>query len=119
MYVSYTYGVATNRSRQTRITVQSPYKPGGDMARTAKIELRAEPEPEERIREAARLANQSVSRFVLDAASERAEEVLRAATTTTVPADYFDELYRALDEPPAPNPALHRATRKARRLVQA
>ncbi len=89
------------------------------MARTARIELRAEPEREERIREAARLSNQSVSSFVLDAASERAEEVLRATTTTTVPPDYFDRLHRALDEPPAPNPALERAARRARRVVQA
>lgn len=43
------------------------------MGRTARIELRAEPEREERIREAARLSNQSLSSFVLDAASERAE----------------------------------------------
>jgi len=89
------------------------------MARTARIELRAEPEREERIREAARLANQSVSSFVLDAASARAEEVLRAATITTVPAHYFDQLHRALDEPSAPNPALRRAARQARRVVQA
>ena len=89
------------------------------MARTARIELRAEPERESRIREAARLANQSVSSFVLDAASERAEEVLRAATSTTVPADYFDELNRALDEPTAPSPGLQRAARRARRVVQA
>jgi uncharacterized protein (DUF1778 family) len=89
------------------------------MARTARIELRAEPEREERIRQAARLANQSVSSFVLDAASERAEEVLRAATSTTVPADYFDELHRALGEPPAPNPALQRVARRGRRALQA
>ena len=60
-----------------------------------------------------------MSSFVLDAACERAEEVLQAATTTTVPADYFEKLHRALDEPPAPNPALQRAARRARRVVQA
>ena len=87
------------------------------MARTARIELRADPEREKRIREAARLANQSVSSFVLDAASERAEDVLRAAMST-VPADYFDELHRALDEPPAPNLALQRVARRARQVVQ-
>ncbi len=89
------------------------------MTRTARIELRAEPEREERIREAARLANQSVSSFVLDAASERAEEVLRATMTTTVPADFFDKLHRALGEPPVPDPALQRAARRKRRVVQA
>lgn len=89
------------------------------MARTARIELRAEPEREERIREAARLANQSVSSFVLDAASERANEVLRNATTTELPADYFDQLHEALSEAPAPNPALQRAARRTRRVAQA
>ncbi len=89
------------------------------MARTARIELRADPEREARIRTAARLANQSVSSFVLDAASERANQVLRDAATTTVPADYFDELHRALSDPPAPNPALRRAARRARQVVQA
>ena len=88
------------------------------MARTARIELRADPKREKRIREAARLANQSLSSFVLDAASERAEAVLRAAMST-VPADYFDELHGALDEPPAPNLALQRAARRARQVAQA
>lgn len=89
------------------------------MTRTARIELRAEPEREERIREAARLANQSVSSFVLDAASERAEEVLRATMTTTVPTDFFDQLHRALGELPVADPALQRAARRKRRVVQA
>ena len=89
------------------------------MTRTARIELRAEPEREERIREAARLANQSVSSFVLDAASERAEEILQATMTTTVPSNFFDELHRALSDPPVPNLALQRAARQKRRVVQA
>lgn len=88
------------------------------MARTARIELRAEPEREERIRTAARLANQSVSSFVLDAASERADQVLRESATTIVPADYFDELHRSLSEPPSPNAALQRAARRPRRVEQ-
>jgi uncharacterized protein (DUF1778 family) len=89
------------------------------VARTARIELRAEPEREETIREAARLANKSVSSFVLDAATERAEEVIRGAMTTTVPGDFFDELHRTLAEPPVPNPALQRAAGRRRRVVQA
>ena len=43
------------------------------MARTERIELRAEPEMEQRIRYVARLAGQSLTDFMLDAASERAE----------------------------------------------
>jgi uncharacterized protein (DUF1778 family) len=92
---------------------------GSSVSRTARIELRAEPEREQRIRAAARLANQSVTSFVLDAASERAEEVLRAASTTTVPADFFDKLYAALGEPPEPNAALQRVARRTRRVEQA
>ena len=40
------------------------------MTRTARIELRAEPEREQRIRLAAELANQSMTAFVLEAAAE-------------------------------------------------
>ena len=43
------------------------------VARTERIELRAEPEMEQRIRYVARLAGQSLTDFMLDAASERAE----------------------------------------------
>ena len=88
------------------------------MTTTTRIQLRAEPERKERIREAARLANQSVSSFVLDAASQRAENILRAATTTTVPAHFFHQLHRALGERPAPDSALQRAAGRKRRVVQ-
>lgn len=81
--------------------------------------MRAEPERERRIRAAARLANQSLTSFVLDAASERAEEVLHAASTTTVAADFFDRLHEALSEPPEPNAALRRVAQRARRVEQA
>jgi uncharacterized protein (DUF1778 family) len=89
------------------------------MPRTARIELRAEPEREARIRLAARLANESVTSFVLEAASGRAEEVIAAASTTVVPSDFFDALHAALEEPPAPSPALARASRRPRRVTQA
>ncbi len=89
------------------------------MTRTARIELRAEPEREQRIRLAAELADQSMTAFVLDAATERADEVIAAATTTTVPADFFDALLAALDRPAEPNEPLTRAARRPRRVRQA
>jgi uncharacterized protein (DUF1778 family) len=89
------------------------------MTRTARIELRAEPEREQRIRLAAELANQSMTAFVLDAATERADEVIAAAATTTVAADFFDALLAALDQPAEPNKALARAARRPRRVHQA
>jgi uncharacterized protein (DUF1778 family) len=62
------------------------------MSKSARIELRAEPEQEERIRTAARLINQSITTFVVTAALERADEVIATWSTTTVPAEFFDQL---------------------------
>ncbi len=45
---------------------------------------------------------------------ERADEIISEATTTTVPANYFDELLVALDEP-QPAPRLAKAAHRARR----
>jgi uncharacterized protein (DUF1778 family) len=88
------------------------------VARTARIELRAEPEREERIRFAAQLRHQSVSSFVLDAASDRAEEVIADSAVTLVPSAFFDELLAALDRPPKKNAALARRAAQRRRVIQ-
>jgi uncharacterized protein (DUF1778 family) len=88
------------------------------MARTARIELRAEPEREERIRYAATLAHQSVSSFVLDAAADRAEKLIAAASVTVVPDEFFDTLLDALEQPPAKNEALARRAEQRRRVSQ-
>lgn len=88
------------------------------MSRTARIELRAEPEREERIRYAASLAHQSVSSFVLDAAAQRADELIAESTVTTMPDDFFDTLLAALDRPPEKNEALVRLAKKRRRVSQ-
>jgi uncharacterized protein (DUF1778 family) len=85
------------------------------VARSERIELRAEPEREQRIRYAARLADQSLTDFMLEAASARAEEVIASVQTTVVPADFFDALWDALDQPPQPNENLARAFREARK----
>ncbi len=79
------------------------------MARTERIELRAQP-----IRCAANLAGQSVTDFMLDAASERAEEIIASAPATVVPANFFDALSEALNEPPRPNAPLARAFEERR-----
>jgi len=86
--------------------------------RTARIELRADPGRERRIRYAAKLSRQSVSAFVLDAAGRRAEEVIAASTATMVPARFFDTLHAALDQRPKPSPALARRATGRRRVVQ-
>lgn len=86
--------------------------------RTSRIELRADPERERRIRYAAELQHQSVSTFVLDAAAERAEEVIASASATLVPSDFFDQLWDALDSPSAASPALQRRAQAERRVDQ-
>jgi uncharacterized protein (DUF1778 family) len=87
-------------------------------AKTGRIEVRTDAEREHRIRYAAELSNVSVSAFVLDAASERAERVITSASVTTVTGDFFDALWEALEEPPAPNPVLTRRAARARRVTQ-
>ncbi len=87
------------------------------MSKSARIELRAEPEQEERIRTAARLMNQSITMFVVTAAVERADEVIATWSTTTVPVEFFDQLLAALDQPPVANEAMTRAVRRRRQQV--
>lgn len=82
-------------------------------ARSDRVEARLSPAEREQIHRAAELKGQSISSFIVSAAVERANEVISEHTVTRVPADYFDELLRALDKP-APAPQLQRAARRAR-----
>jgi uncharacterized protein (DUF1778 family) len=58
---------------------------------------------------AAALSGVSVSALVTSAADARAEELLHAHASMTVPADVFDGLLAALDRPASITPALERA----------
>jgi len=86
------------------------------MAVTDRLELRLAPDAKHRIELAARLRAVSVGEFVRTAAEDEADEVLRGQTVTVIPADDFDRLIAALDEPVIPAPALVAAARRARRL---
>jgi uncharacterized protein (DUF1778 family) len=66
----------------------------------------------ERIRYASALQGTTVSAFVVDAAYERAEQVIDEHRSTLVPSDYFDRLLAALDEAPQVVPELAAASRK-------
>jgi uncharacterized protein (DUF1778 family) len=88
------------------------------MPKTARIELRAEPEQEEHIRAAAHLAHQSLSAFTLTAAVERADAVRATWSTTTVSSEFFDQLLAALDQPPQGNEALAEVVRRRRLALQ-
>jgi len=80
-----------------------------------RLEARVSPEQRARLEWAASLAGTSVSAFVVDAAVDRAEELLAAQMSTTVPADYFEQLVGALDQPDRASTLAKAAKRVARR----
>lgn len=93
-----------------------PYMPA---AASTRFEFRLRAEAKQRIEHAARLAQESTSDFVRHAAERSAEEVLTDHdAVTVVPPEFFDRMLAALEEAPAPNPALARAAQRAGRLVQ-
>ena len=81
--------------------------------RTERIEARVEPDRAERIRFASSLMHTSVSGFMVEAASEKAEQVIAEASYSTIPADFFNNLLAALDEPAQPIQALQGAAARA------
>jgi uncharacterized protein (DUF1778 family) len=84
------------------------------MTASARIEVRVSPDVKARIEHAAALDDTSVSNFIIAAAKDRAEEVVRQHQThTLVPADFFDSLLAALDQPVEANSALTRAVRRS------
>ena len=79
---------------------------------TKRLEARADPGQVMRIRHASEILHTSMSRFIVDAATDRAEQVIAKATFTSVPSAYFDSLLAALDTPPLVLPALARAAKR-------
>ena len=80
--------------------------------RTERVEARVAPELNKRIRFAASLEDTSVSAFIVDAAVAKADQVIAESTETILPADYFDNLITALDEPALMLSGLQRAARR-------
>ena len=88
------------------------------MTATARLEFRVAPHDKAVIERAAALVGEPVTAFARTAAEERAERVLAEhEVTTTVPAEFFDELLAALDAPAQPNEALVRAAVRLRENV--
>ena len=79
-----------------------------------RIEARVSPDERARILRAAGFQGLSMSSFIVAAAVEKADQIIRDQAVTTMPPDYFDQLLQALDEPEAA-PALERAAQRARR----
>lgn len=83
--------------------------------KTERVEARLSPDQRSRIERAAEYAGESMSSFMVSAAVERADEVIATHSATVVPADYFDHLLAALDDPAESSPTLTAAARRARR----
>lgn len=85
---------------------------------TERFEIRLPEEALRQIREAASLERTSASKFALDAALERAQEVIDAQRTWRVPVSFFEELLSALDAPPVFNEELAKARAEADALIE-
>ncbi len=83
-----------------------------------RLEIRLRPEANRDLRQAAEIAQTSVSKFLLDAGLTRAGEVIAAHRTWTVPVVVFDDLVSALDAPPVINKTLAKAATAADELIE-
>lgn len=86
---------------------------------SARLEFRVRPEQKLLIERAAELVDEPVSEFARAAAEEKAQRIVdEYEATTTVPAEFFDDLREALDAPAQPNAVLVRAAQRAREVVE-
>ncbi|MFD0886835.1 DUF1778 domain-containing protein [Streptosporangium algeriense] len=83
-----------------------------------RLEVRISQEDKNLIELAARASRETVTGFVLHAALEAAEDVMRREQMTLVPADFFDEIIDSLDAPPQRNEALARAALESGETTQ-
>ncbi len=74
--------------------------------------MRVSERQERELRAAADLTGETLTGFVLAAATERAHEVLERAERINVSSDAFERFVAALDGPPEEMPTLHRYARK-------
>ena len=74
--------------------------------RSERIDMRVTAEVGELLQRAAVLTHQSKSAFVITAAAQCAERVVREHQAVILPAAAFDRFFAALDEPAKPIPAM-------------
>lgn len=84
-------------------------------AKAERLEARLTSTQRKQIEQAAALAGESVSSFVVLAAMDRADVLVREQASTVVPAAYFDRLVRSLDDADHA-PRLARAAARAKQL---
>lgn len=88
------------------------------MAATARLEYRLDQDERARIERAAELSGEPPTVFAREAAMEKADRVLLEHERTTVlPAEFFDLLMDAMDEPEKPNRKLAAAAKRLNKTV--
>jgi uncharacterized protein (DUF1778 family) len=106
--------VSCERSRSA-VQLSVPYSKVTVVAtKTDRLEARLTSAERHEIEQAASLASESVSSFLVTAAIQRAEAIVSERVSTSLPPDYFDRLLGSLDEPDSA-PALKRAALRAAR----
>lgn len=82
--------------------------------RAGRLNMRVSSDQENLLRAAAELSGESVSGFVLAAATGRARDVIGAANRIELDAETFERFVSALDDEPEDLPVLRRYARAAR-----
>ncbi len=79
--------------------------------RSGRLNMRVPPEQEHLLRAAAALSGESVTGFVLAAATSRARDVVEVATRIELGTEAFERFASALDDEPQDLPVLRRYAR--------
>jgi uncharacterized protein (DUF1778 family) len=87
------------------------------ITREARLDFRLQPEEKARIEQAAKASHESLSSFVVHAATAEADRVLARADVTLMPAEDFDALLASLDVA-EDVPALARLGKSERRFIR-
>ncbi len=80
--------------------------------RRGRINMRVSERQERILRAAADVSGETLTGFVLSAATERAEEVLERSNRIDISAEAFDRFVAALESPPEEMPTLRRYAKK-------
>ena len=76
------------------------------MTQSVAMNMKAEPQVRSLIDRAAKLTHRNRTEFVLEAAVQRAQEVILEQTLIAVSPEQFQKFVDALDAPPSSNPRL-------------
>lgn len=92
---------------------------GTDAPRRHRLEVRVTPEQDALIRQAADLEDTTVTGFMLDTVTERAETVIEQRRDVVLSNDAFDRFLAELDKPAEPVPELSKLFSRHAKLPEA